>query len=134
MRRREFFASALAAGAAAATPGHAASPSIQYGLTILPPDRRRPGAAVKLESPIDTTVLFIDKANIERKYQDVLMKFKADNPSVDLSDPSSFLIVAKPKLEPGAVEVADCMCQCGSKGGCGGGGGGHVKKRPLARA
>jgi hypothetical protein len=124
MRRREFIVSTLAVGATAATPSRAATPSIQYSVAVLPPDRGLSGGQVML----DTTVQFIDKADIEQKYRDVLLNFKNDNPSVDLTDPSSFVVVAKPKHEPGAFEVADCLCQCGHEGSCGGSGGGTKAK------
>jgi hypothetical protein len=133
MRRREFLTSTLAVGATAATPAGASTPAKQYSVTMLPPDRGLPGSEVTLEPPIDTTVQFIDQADIQQRYRDVLLHFRHDNPAVDLTDPNSFLIVAKPRQEPGAVEVADCMCQCGHAGSggsgpCGGGGGGSKAK------
>ena len=123
MRRREFLASALAVGALPAGAARAAVPSTQYSVTVLPPASRLPGGQVTLEPPIDTTVQFVAKADIERKYQDILRDFKNDNPSVDLTDPNSFLIVAKPKHEPGAFDVA-CQCKCGDLTSCSGSGGG----------
>jgi hypothetical protein len=121
MRRREFLASALAVGALPAGAARAAVPSTKYSVTVLPPASRLAGGQVTLEPPIDTTVQFVAKAAIERKYQDVLFDFKKDNPSVDLTDPSSFLIIAKPKHEPGAFDVA-CECKCGDRTDCTGSG------------
>jgi hypothetical protein len=123
MRRREFLASALAVGAAPAGAARAAVASTQYSVSVLPPASRLPGGQVTLEPPIDATVQFVAKADIERKYQDILRDFKNDNPSVDLTDPSSLLIVAKPKREPGAYDVA-CQCKCGDRTDCSGSGGG----------
>ncbi len=123
MRRREFLASALAVGAIPATTARAAVPSTKYSVSVLPANPRLPGSQVMLESPIDATVQFVAKAEIERKYQDILLDFKNNNPSIDLTDPSSFLIVAKPKHEPGAFDVA-CQCKCGDLTSCSGSGAG----------
>jgi len=121
MRRREFLASALAAGALPAAAARAAVPSTQYSVNVLPAAPRLPGGQLTLEPPIDATVQFVAKADIERKYQDVLRDFRNDNPSVDLTDPGSFLIIAKPKHEPGAFDVA-CECKCGDLTSCSGSG------------
>jgi hypothetical protein len=92
-------------------------------VTVLPPASRLTGGQITLEPPIDATVQFVAKADIERKYQEILRDFRNDNPSVDLTDPGSFLIIAKPKHEPGAYEVA-CQCKCGDRTDCSGSGGG----------
>jgi hypothetical protein len=120
MRRREFLASALAVGATPTGTARAAIPSTKYSVAVLP---RLPGSQVKIEPPIDATVQFVAKADIEQKYQNILRDFKNENPAIDLADPSSFLIVAKPKHEPGAFEVA-CQCKCGDLTSCSGSGAG----------
>ncbi len=150
VRRREFFVSALALGATAATPGQTRPSSNRYEVSTLP--AVRPDGPMLFDPPIDTIVEFVGKADLSYDYHAILANFAQNNPSVNLMDPSSYLIVEKPRVaesrqtppyrpEGGHLPPPPppqlpppppppCQCQCGAASGCGGGGGGGRSQMP----
>ncbi len=135
MRRREFLAATLTAGA---TPAIASdnAPANAFSLAALPRAARQKGETLLLDADPETRVEIVDRDAIAAGYRTILADFKSRHPGLDLADPEAFLVVDKPKRAPGSFEVA-CVCQCGTStptSNCGGGGGGKSSRGVKARA